>query len=120
MLYNYAKKLIDGLRSADFKTIIVFHEKEEKDKVGNTFSRIWINGAAKKYIPSKPDMFGLIYCETDDDTGKEVRTLYLGADTERATKTRFSDIGLPTKIVDPSMAKVVGIIRDKLNETKED
>jgi len=120
MLYNYAKKLIDGLRSADFKTIIVFHEKEEKDKLGATMSRIWINGAAKKYIPSKPDMFGLIYCETDDDTGKEVRTLYLGADTERATKTRFSDIGLPTKIVDPSMAKVVGIIRDKLNENKED
>ena len=120
MLYNYAKKLIDGLRSADFKSILVFHEKEEPAKLGGTLSRIWINGAAKKYIPSKPDMVGLVQCETDDDTGKEERTLYLGADTGRATKTRFSDIGLPTKIVDPSMAKIIGIIRDKLNENKED
>lgn len=120
MLYNYSKKLIDGLRSAAFASVIVFHEKEEKDKIGNTFSRLWINGAGKKYIPSKPDMVGLLRCETDDDTGKEERTLYLGADVERATKTRFSDIGLPTKIVNPSMSSVIGIIRDKLNETKED
>lgn len=112
LLYAYAKKLIDGLRSADFNTVLIFHEKEEKDKVGNVFSRVWINGAAKKYIPSKPDLFGLLVCETDEDTGKEERTIYFGADKSRATKSRFSEAGLPTKMKNPTMAKIIGTIRE--------
>ena len=112
MLYQYAKKIMDGLRSADFATILIFHEKEETDAVGNRFSRIWINGAAKKYVPSKPDLFGLLECESDDDAGVETRTIYFGNDASRATKTRFANAGLPLKMTNPTMAKIIGKIRE--------
>lgn len=112
LLYSWAKKVIDGLRSADFATILIFHEKEEKDSVGNNYSRVWINGAAKKYIPSKPDLFGLLVAETDDNTGKTERTIYFGADTSRATKSRFESLGLPSKVKNPTMSKIINTIRD--------
>ena len=111
LLYNWSKKMIDGLRSADFSTILIFHEKEEKDSVGNNYSRVWINGAAKKYIPSKPDLFGLLVSESDDDSNTETRTIYFGADTTRATKTRFKNSGLPLKMKNPTMLKIVETIR---------
>lgn len=112
LLYNWAKKAIDGLRSADFSTILIFHEKEEKDSVGNNYSRVWINGASKKYIPSKPDLFGLLVSESDDDSDTETRTIFFGADTSRATKTRFKSSGLPLKMKNPTMAKIVNTIRE--------
>ena len=112
LLYSWAKKVVDGLRSADFATVLIFHEKEEKDSVGNNYSRVWINGAAKKYVPSKPDLFGLLVSETDDDAGKTERTIYFGADTSRATKSRFENLGLPSKVKNPTMSEIIETIRE--------
>jgi len=112
ILAVYAKKIIDGLREAPFKVVILFHEKEETNSLGQRISRVWINGSSKAYLPSKPDMFGLLRCETDDRAGTETRTLFLGNDTNRATKTRFTQLGLPLTIKNPTMAGIIGTIRE--------
>ena len=112
ILAVYAKKIIDGLREAPFKVVILFHEKEETTSLGKRISRVWINGSSKSYLPAKPDLFGLLRCETDDRAGTETRTLFLGNDTNRATKTRFTQLGLPLTIKNPTMAGIIGTIRE--------
>ena len=116
LLGVYAKKIIDGLREAPFKVVILFHEKEETNSMGQKISRVWINGASKTYLPSKPDLFGLLRCESDDNKGTETRTIYFGNDTNRATKTRFTEAGLPTVVKNPTMKKIIETIRKGHNE----
>ena len=112
LLATYARKIIDGLREAPFNVIVIFHEKEEKNSLGQMISRVWIRGQSAAYIPSKPDLFGLLQCESDDDKGTETRTIFFGNDTTRATKSRFTELGLPTKMTNPTMAKIIGTIRN--------
>lgn len=118
-LYDYGQLAVDALRNAPFKTGIIMHEKEERDNVGVMYSRLWLEGQIKAYLPSKPDLTGLLVADTDENTEKTVRTIWFGADTQRATKTRFEELGLPNKLTNPTMSIIIGIIRENIAKRKE-
>jgi hypothetical protein len=113
-LFEYGKVAVDALRNAPFKTGIIMHEKEERDNVGVMYSRMWINGQLKAYLPTKPDLTGLLVAETDEKTDVTTRTVWFGPDATRATKTRFEELGLPNKMTNPTMADIVGAIREHI------
>lgn len=118
-LYDYGKLAADALRNAPFKTIITMHEKEERDNVGVMYSRLWLDGQIKKYLPGLPDLTGLLVADTDDESGKTTRTVWFGPDSTRATKTRFEELGLPNKLTNPTMATIIGIIRENIIKRQE-
>ena len=110
-LYDYGKVATDALLNSSFRTIITMHEKEERDKLGTLYSRMWVNGQIKAYLPTKPYLTGLMVAETDPEEGVTSRTVWFAPDATRATKSRFAHLGLPHKMVDPTMTEIISIIR---------
>lgn len=102
--------VIDRLNRADFLSIIVAHQTEEKLESGRMVSRIALSGSAKEVVAGRADIVGFVTREIQED-GSEVSTLQVGSSNKMATKNRF---GLPVSITNPSMR----VIMDHINKSK--
>lgn len=94
-------------------TAFVFHALDEKnDQTGAVKTIPKYQGSFKEDVPTVSDIVGYLNFEQGED-GTMHRVLYVGEALGLVTKNRF---GLPNKIVDPTMDKIVRLIEEaKIN-----
>lgn len=107
--------VMDKLNRADFISIVVAHQVEDKLESGRLMTRIALAGSAKEIVAGRADIVGYVTREIqDNDT--EVSSVQFGSSSRSATKNRFS---LPVLMIDPSMSKIMAEIQKKSKkETK--
>jgi hypothetical protein len=97
------------LHAAPFLGIIVAHALDEKDENTGAVKTIpLLPGSARNTLPSVPDIVAYLTTESDGD-GNIHRVMYLQSSDRMVSGNRF---GLPGRLVDPSMKKVI----DKIAE----
>lgn len=108
--------LFHRLKAADFLTILVIHDKQESlNEEGTlTYGTVQWQGQGKTKIGGIPDIMGYVTRDTNS-AGVSTSTVHLAGNKRFLAKNRF---GLPAKIVDPSMAKIYDMIRNREKEDK--
>lgn len=101
--------VIDKMNRADFLSIIVAHQAEDKLESGRLMTRIALSGAAKEIVAGRADIVGYVTREIQDDE-TEMSTVQFGSSSRSATKNRF---GLPVVMTDPSMTSIMAEINKK-------
>jgi hypothetical protein len=105
--------LISRLKDADFLTILIVHEKRESgEDDGPGFADFRWQGQGVGFLGQYPDMVGYVTRDTNS-AGVSTSTLQTAPTKRSNAKNRF---GLPAKIVDPSMAKIYEMIRNRKEE----
>ncbi|CAB4149033.1 phage_P_loop, phage nucleotide-binding protein [uncultured Caudovirales phage] len=95
------------LHSAPFLSILVAHGQDEKDdQTGAVKTVPMLPGSAKNTLPAIPDIIGYLSAEADGQ-GSIHRVLYLQSSDRLVSGNRF---GLPAKMVDPSILKIMQAI----------
>jgi len=107
--------VMDKLNRADFLSIVVAHQVEDKLESGRLMTRIALAGAAKEIVAGRADIVGYVTREIQDDE-TEVSTVQFGSSARAATKNRFA---LPVVMTAPSMSKIMAEITKKSTTTKE-
>lgn len=98
------------MHSAPFLGIIVAHAQDEKDENTGAVKTVpMLPGSAKNTLPSIPDIIAYMTTESDDK-GNVERVMYMHSTDRLVSGNRF---GLPGRLVDPSMKKIIGKIGGK-------
>jgi hypothetical protein len=108
-LKQWITDLSRKLHAAPFLGIIVAHALDEKDESTGAVKTIpLLPGSARNTLPSVPDIVAYLTTESDAD-GNIHRVMYLQSSDRMVSGNRF---GLPGRLVDPSMKKII----DKIAE----
>jgi hypothetical protein len=107
-LKNWANEVFRALHTAPFTAIIVAHALDDKDETtGAVKTTAMLPGSFKGTLPGIPDIVGYLTTEATDE-GLQ-RVLITGNSERLITKNRF---GLPPKIYNPSMKKIIDLINE--------
>ena len=107
-LKEWVTDMTRKLHSAPFLSILVAHAQDDKDDQTGAVKIVpLLPGSAKNTLPSIPDIIAYMGAEVDDK-GVLHRVLYLESSERLVSGNRF---GLPPRLVDPSMKKII----DKIN-----
>lgn len=103
--------LFHRLKSADFLTILVIHDRQESlNEEGTlTYGTVQWQGQGKTKIGGIPDVVGYVTRDTSS-AGVSTSTLHSAPTKRFLAKNRFN---LPAKIADPSMSKLYDMIRNR-------
>jgi hypothetical protein len=105
-LKNWANGVFRALHGASFTSILIAHALDEKDdNTGAIKTTAMLPGSFKSTLPSIPDIVGYLAVEQTEDGPQ--RVLITGSSDRLVTKNRF---GLPPKIYQPSMKKIIDLI----------
>lgn len=101
--------LFHRMKTADFLSILVVHEKKETKEDGTSLGTdfMW-QGQGKAKIGGIPDFIGYITRDTNA-AGVSKSTLSTAPSRQHQSKNRF---GLPAKMENPSMQKIYDLIRE--------
>ncbi len=106
-LKNWANDIFRAFHTAPFVTILIAHAFDDKDEnSGAIKTTAMLPGSFKSTLPSIPDIVGYMTIEAQED-GPPQRVLVVGQSDRLVTKNRF---GLPAKIYEPSMKKIIDMI----------
>ena len=106
---RWTVSVMDKLNRADFLSIIVAHQTEDKLESGKVMTRIALSGSAKDIVAGRADIVGFVTREIQAD-GTEMSTMQVGSSNKMATKNRFN---LPVVMEDPSMTTIMEAINGK-------
>lgn len=105
--------LVNRLKRADFRVIIVNHAEITKMSNGDMYTGVALSGSTKNVMPGKPDIIGFTRRYTDyDENGKslgEVTTVDFRPGDDTDTKNRFN-LGI---MKDADMSKIYALIKKK-------
>lgn len=102
--------IVSRLKHAPFLSILILHEKKEGGEDDTLpFADFRWQGQGVGLLGQYPDMVGYVTRDTNA-AGVSTSTLHTAPTKRNNAKNRF---GLPAKMVDPSMAKIYEIIREK-------
>lgn len=105
-LKNWANDVFRALHSAPFTSIIIAHAMDDKDEnTGAIKTTAMLPGSFKSTLPGIPDIVG--YLTVEEIEGVPQRVLVVAPSNRLVTKNRF---GLPAKITQPSMKKIIDLI----------
>lgn len=111
-LKNWANEVFRALHTAPFTSIIIAHALDEKDEnSGAIKTTAMLPGSFKGTLPGIPDIVGYLAVEATEEGPK--RVLVTGSSERLITKNRF---GLPPKIYEPTMKKVIDLINNPSTE----
>lgn len=112
-----SRGLFHRLKSADFLTILVVHDKQEYDEDGTLVNDTFLwQGQGKSKLGGIPDLIGIITRTTTGGKGKS--TMKVGSSTRAASKNRY-EASVPAKIESPTLADIYALIRsDNSEESK--
>jgi hypothetical protein len=103
-----------SFHNSPIPTIFIAHALDDKnEQTGAVKTTVKATGSAKEDIPTIPDIVG--YLAYENVNGTLERVLYVGESETLVTKNRF---GLPSKIYQPSMKKIVELIKQASEEAK--
>ncbi len=103
-LKEWVTDMTRKLHSAPFLSILVAHAQDDKDDQTGAVKIVpLLPGSAKNTLPSIPDIIAYMGAEVDDK-GALHRVLYLESSERLVSGNRF---GLPARLVDPSMKKII-------------
>ena len=106
-LKNWANEVFRALHVAPFTSIIIAHALDDKDEnTGAVKTTAMLPGSFKSTLPGIPDIVG--YLTVEEVEGQPQRVLIVAPSNRLITKNRF---GLPAKIYQPSMKKIMGLIQ---------
>lgn len=106
-LKDWVTDMTRKLHAANFLSILIAHAKDEKDDQTGAIKTVpMLPGSASNTLPAIPDIIGYMTAE-NDGSGNIHRVLYLQSSERLVTGNRF---GLPAKMVDPSMKKLIDAI----------
>ena len=106
-LEKWTSDFMWSFHHSSIPTVFIFHALDDKnEQTGAIKTMPKFQGSFKEDIPTISDIVGYYNYESDPD-GNLHRTLYVGEAVNLVTKNRF---GLPSKIVDPTIAKINGLI----------
>lgn len=105
-LKNWANEIFRSLHTAPFTSILIAHALDEKDEnSGAIKTTAMLPGSFKSTLPGIPDIVGYLTVEQTEEGPQ--RVLITGNSDRLITKNRF---GLPPKIYQPSMKKIIDLI----------
>lgn len=100
----WTAKVADLLHTADFLTIWVMHEDQDKnEQTGKVTTTVMLGGKSQQIFPSVPDI--VAYFNIQKVNGEKVRVANFAPDEKLVAKQRFAD-KLDGAIPEPSMEKV--------------
>lgn len=103
----WVNDIVRAFHSAPFVSIIVSHAQDDKDETTGAVKTVpMLPGSAKATLPAIPDIIGYMTAEVTDSGTK--RVLIVESSDRLVTGNRF---GLPPKIYEPSMKKVIDLIK---------
>ena len=106
-LKNWANDVFRALHTAPFTSIIIAHALDDKDEnTGAVKTTAMLPGSFKSTLPGIPDIVG--YLTVEEVEGQPQRVLIVAPSNRLITKNRF---GLPAKIYQPSMKKIMDTIQ---------
>lgn len=104
----WVNDIIRAFHSAPFVSIVVAHAQDEKDdNTGAVKTVPMLPGSAKATLPAIPDIIGYMTAEAGEKGTQ--RVLIVQSSDRLVTGNRF---GLPPKIYDPSMKKIIELIEN--------
>lgn len=108
---KYDRGLLHRLKAANFLVILVIHDKQEALNEEGTlmYANVQWQGQGKTKIGGIPDMVGYVTRDTNS-AGVSKSTLHTAPTKRSLAKNRF---GLPAKVEDPSMSKIINLIDNK-------
>lgn len=107
-LKEWVTNMTRKLHSSPFLAILVAHAQDEKDdQTGAVKTVPMLPGSAKNTLPAIPDIIAYMTAESDEQ-GEIHRVMYMESSDRLVSGNRF---GLPGRLVDPSMKKII----DKIN-----
>lgn len=113
-LKEWANQMVRKMHHADFMAIFIAHAQDEKDEQTGAVKTVpMLSGSTRNTLPAIPDIIGYMTSERNEDSTK--RVLHLQGSDRLVSGNRF---GLPTKMVDPSMKKIIDTI-NKIGEAKK-
>lgn len=113
-LKEWANSSIRKLHHAPFLAVFVAHAQDEKDQTTGAVKTVpMLPGSMRSTLPAIPDIIGYMTSERNDDTVK--RSIILQGSDRLVSGNRF---GLPAKLQDPSMKKLMDTIK-KIGEIKK-
>lgn len=105
-LKEWVTQTVRKLHGAPFLTILIAHAQDEKDEQTGAIKIVpMLSGSAKNTLPAIPDIIGYLTAERTEDGVK--RVLYTQSSDRLVSGNRF---GLPPKIYEPSMKKIIDTI----------
>jgi phage nucleotide-binding protein len=106
-LKNWANEVFRALHTAPFTSIVIAHALDDKDEnTGAVKTTAMLPGSFKSTLPGIPDIVG--YLTVEEVEGQPQRVLIVAPSNRLITKNRF---GLPAKIYQPSMKKIMDTIQ---------
>lgn len=113
-LKEWANQMVRKMHHADFMAIFIAHAQDEKDEQTGAVKTVpMLSGSTRNTLPAIPDIIGYMTSERNEDSTK--RVLHLQGSDRLVSGNRF---GLPSKMVDPSMKKIIDTI-NKIGEAKK-
>lgn len=106
-LKNWVNDTVRALHGAKFVLVILAHAQDDKDESTGAVKTVpMLPGSAKSTLPAIPDIIGYMTAEVTEDGVQ--RVLIVQSSDRLVTGNRF---GLPPKIYQPTMAKIIGLIK---------
>lgn len=113
-LKEWANQMVRKMHHADFLSIFIAHAQDEKDDSTGAVKTVpMLAGSTRNTLPAIPDIIAYLTSEKNEDNIK--RVLYLQGSDSLVSGNRF---GLPARMIDPSMKKIMDTIK-KLGEAKK-
>lgn len=113
-LKEWANQMVRKMHHADFLSIFIAHAQDEKDDATGAVKTVpMLAGSTRNTLPAIPDIIAYMTSEKTEDATK--RALYLQGSDRLVSGNRF---GLPSKMYDPSMKKLMDTIK-KIGEAKK-
>jgi hypothetical protein len=113
-LKEWANQTVRKMHHAEFLSIFIAHAQDEKDDATGAVKTVpMLAGSTRNTLPAIPDIIAYMTSEKTEDSTK--RALYLQGSDRLVSGNRF---GLPSKMYDPSMKKLMDTIK-KIGEAKK-
>lgn len=113
-LKEWANQMVRKMHHAEFLSIFIAHAQDEKDDATGAVKTVpMLAGSTRNTLPAIPDIIAYMTSEKTEDATK--RALYLQGSDRLVSGNRF---GLPSKMYDPSMKKLMDTIK-KIGEAKK-
>jgi DNA replication protein len=113
-LKEWANQTVRKMHAAPFLSIFIAHAQDEKDDSTGAVKTIpMLPGSTRTTLPAIPDIIGYLTSERTEDSTR--RVLFLQGSDRLVSGNRF---GLPSKMVDPSLKKIIDTI-NKIGEAKK-
>lgn len=113
-LKEWANQMVRKMHHADFLSIFIAHAQDEKDDATGAVKTVpMLSGSTRNTLPAIPDIIAYMTSEKAEDSSR--RVLYLQGSDRLVSGNRF---GLPAKMYDPSMKKIIDTI-NKIGEAKK-